>query len=49
MNKLYSLKLNNINLDFAKSIVNIRINTLKTLELNNKTKRLKTFDENELK
>ena len=49
MTKLQYLKLNNINLDFAKSIVNIRINTLKTLELNNKTKRLKAFDENELK
>ncbi len=43
------MKLNNINIDFAKSIVNIKINSLKTLELNNKTKRVKTFDENELK
>jgi len=41
--------LNNINLDFAKSMVNIKINSLKTLELNNNTKRLKAFDENELK
>lgn len=48
MNKLQYLKLNNINLDFAKSIANIKIYSLKSLELSNKTKRIKAFDENEI-
>jgi hypothetical protein len=49
MQKLEHLCLNNINLDFAKCAVNIKIPNLKSLALVNGTKRVKMFDENELK
>lgn len=49
LQKLEFLCLNNINVDFAKCAVNIKIPTLKTLILSNRTKRIKNFDENELK
>ena len=49
LNNLNYLCLSNINIDFAKCAVNIKIPSLKILKLENKTKRIKVFDENELK